>query len=226
MLAILALVSIVALIGLLPASLMFFLAHVAWRAWRRPQPGRAARRITVAMSAVVLIGLPILAVQRCDRRMLFDRVPRPLEAAAVEYRLEETWGLGFMPGDAETGFVVYRLTEASAEWARAQGSLLGDKLPGGLAQWHRTPVADIGDRRWHPHDDDPQMKGTAPAAFHSPTITEYLGQYGYFIPIENGRDADATQAIQASGSFYAYGRGGSVTIVDPARGKVYFAYAG
>ncbi|MGO4736552.1 hypothetical protein AB4099_08415 [Bosea sp. 2KB_26] len=46
------------------------------------------------------------------------------------------------------------------------------------------------------------------------------------IPMEAGRDAEADRSIQEAGSFYCYGRGGSVTIVDPVRGKVYFAYAG
>ncbi|PRH87057.1 hypothetical protein C5L14_10385 [Labrys okinawensis] len=158
--------------------------------------------------------------------MLLDRVPQPLQVAAVEYRLEESWGLGFMPGDNETGFVVYRLTGQSAKWARDQGSRLGGRLPGGTAQWHRTPVGDTGDERWYPHDDTLQMKGAAPGSLHSPSIAEYLGRYGFFISIEKKRATEADQAIQAGGSFYAYARGGRVTIVDPARGKVYFAYAG
>lgn len=226
MLPILALITVIALVCLLPVSLVLFLMYVACQAWRKPSPRRAARLLTFAMPAVVLIGLTILAVGACDRQMLLDRLPRPLEVAAVEYRLEESWGLGFMPGDNETGFVVYRLTRQSAEWARDQGGLLGDRLAGGTAQWHRTPVSDTCDERWHPHDDTPQKKGAAPCPFHSPTIAEYLGRYGFFISIEKGRDAEVDQAIQAGGSFYAYGRDRSVTIVDPARGKVYFAYAG
>lgn len=63
-------------------------------------------------------------------------------------------------------------------------------------------------------------------ARHPPDLVEYLDKYGFSIPIEEGRLDEANKAIQSGGSFYSYGKGGSVTIVDPARGKVYFAYAG
>jgi hypothetical protein len=61
---------------------------------------------------------------------------------------------------------------------------------------------------------------------HSPTVDEYLGKYGFLIAIEEIRVAEVDQAIQTPGSFYKVGRGGSVTVVDPIRGKVYFFYAG
>ncbi|PDT15541.1 hypothetical protein CO670_17365 [Rhizobium sp. J15] len=135
-----------------------------------------------------------------------------------------------MPGDNETGFVVYRLTDESADWARKQGNRLGDMLGGAKEPWRQTPVDDSSDERatslWHPYDRDADMMAAGLPLRHPPTIFEYLEKYGFTIPIEKGRDQEADQAIQSGGSFYSYGKGGSVTIVDPGRGKVYFAYAG
>jgi hypothetical protein len=180
----------------------------------------------IVIAGLLLAGVPYILVQYYGHQLLLARVPAPLEVASVEYQLEESWGVGFMPSDNETGFVVYRLTNASAEWARKQGSRLPDILPGGATKWHPTPVENEGDYKWHPYDHDRQMMSVNRAEQHPPTIEEYLEKYGITIPFEKGRDAEADQSIQSDGSFYSYGRGGSVTIIDPIRGKVYFAYAG
>jgi hypothetical protein len=222
----LTIVMTLALLALLLVGLVILLLRFAYRLWRKPEPGRAVRRSLIVISCLLPISVPYYLGKRYEHQFLLARIPAPLEVAAVEYRLEKSWGVGFMPGDNETGFVVYRLTSNSAEWARNQGSQLGDKLPGRTSKWHPTPVEDAGDKGWHPYDHDPQMMSEKRAANHPPTIEEYLEKYGFIIAIENGRDTEADQAIQSEGSFYSYGRGGSVTIVDPIRGKVYFAYAG
>lgn len=69
----------------------------------------------IVISCLLLIGVPYYLAERYQRQFLLARVPVPLKVAAVEYRLERSWGVGFMPGDNETGFVVYRLTSESAE---------------------------------------------------------------------------------------------------------------
>jgi hypothetical protein len=150
-------------------------------------------------SAVLIIGTPYCY----ERQFVLARVPSPFDVAAIEYRLEKSWGMGFMPGDNETGFVVYRLTRESAEWARKQGSRLGEMLPVSQSTWLPTPVSG---NRWHPYDHDPQMMSAQRAANHPPTIVEYLERYGFSIDIEKGRDAEADRAIQSEGSFYSYGR--------------------
>ena len=50
--------------------------------------------------------------------------------------------------------------------------------------------------------------------------------YGFGIPLNEVYAGEVNRAIRRPGSFYSYGRGGSVTIVDPVRGMVFFAYAG
>lgn len=198
--------------------------------WRRTQPNQLVLRGFIIALGLGVIAFPYVANKIGERHHVLARVPEPLEVAEIEYRLEESWGVGFMPGDNETGFVVYRLTDDSADWARKQGSQLGDILSGVKGAWRETPVDDSSDEaaiaKWHPYDDDPAMMATELPKHHPPTIFEYLEKYGFTIPIEEGRDHEANQSIQSSGSFYSYGQGGSVTIVDPGRGKVYFAYAG
>ncbi|MGO4736551.1 hypothetical protein AB4099_08410 [Bosea sp. 2KB_26] len=143
--------------ALLLVCLVILLLRFAYRLWRRPQPGRTVRRTAIVAAGLLLIGVPYVAVKYQEREMLMSRVPAPLEVASLEYRLEEAWGVGFMPGDNETGFVVYRLTDSSADWAREQGSRLGDMLAAGVTKWHPTPVRHAGDKDWHPYDHDPQM---------------------------------------------------------------------
>ena len=174
--------------------------------------------------AILFIASPYVAYKLRDWAGLLARVPEPLEVAAVEYRLEESWGIGG-PGDNETGFVVYRLSEFSAKWARSRVTNLSSLLPGGADAWRPTPVGEAGDHdEWHPYDNDPSWNLRSEP--HPPTIAEFQEKYGHLIDIEKGADSEANLAIQTKGSFYSYGRGGSVTVVDPARGKVYCAYAG
>ena len=64
-------------------------------------------------------------------------------------------------------------------------------------------------------------RGTAEkASSYRYSVLTFLSLYGFEIPLAKGVVAEADDAIAKSGSFYAYGRGGSVTIVDPIRGKV------
>lgn len=193
--------------------------------WRRTRPDQIIRRGLIVAVGLAAIAFPFVANKVGERNHLLGRVPEPLEVAEIEYRLEELFGVGFMPGDNETGFVVYRLTDQSASWAREQGSRLGEKLSGAEGTWRATPVDDRIDE-WHPYDDEPGMMAVELPARHPPNLEEYLEKYGFSIPIEKGRTDEANKAIQSGGSFYSYGAGGSVTIIDPARGKVYFAYAG
>jgi hypothetical protein len=216
---------IVPLIGMIVFAFFALRYRLPWT-----QPVLVAFGVVVTVLGFGLIASPYLALESEQHDSVHERVPQPLAVAAIEYRLEEYWGLGFMPGDNETGFVVYQLTDESAEWARQQGSRLGDMLEGTQGLWNPTPIDDSSNdhavRQWHPYDHDPQMMSESRPRGHSPTIREYLEKYGFTIPIEEGKDDEANRSLQSVGSFYAYGKGGSVTIVDPARGKVYFAYAG
>lgn len=188
--------------------------------WNVTDQKRPNRRMAIILAGALAITSPYLAFKTFDLWLTLYRVPEPLHVAWIEYRLEESWGIGG-PGDNETGFIVYRLTRASADWVRQQGPDLGVSLPGGSLEWQPTPIKDLdADDRWHAGDD--LSKGI----LHRALLQEYLDKYGFSIPLEKGADTEFNDAIGKSGSFYKYGRGGSITVIDTTRGKVYFAYAG
>lgn len=88
------------------------------------------------------------------------------------------------------------------------------------------PVDETDVDEWHRYDFDQQMMTETRPKKHRATVLEYLEIDGFTIPIEEGLDAEANKAITSEGSFYSHGPAGRVTISDPVRGKVYFAYAG
>lgn len=98
--------------------------------WRRTRPDQVGLRRLIVAFGLAVVASPFLVNKIGERYYVLSRVPEPLDVAEIEYRLEELFGVGFMPGDNETGFVVYRLTEDSADWARKQGNRLGELLPG------------------------------------------------------------------------------------------------
>ena len=207
------------LIFIIFVSIRFALRWIYGK-WISEDPGRRRRRIAILAMGALAIVVPYFSLKSLEFHALLSRVPEPLHVSKIEYRLEESWGIG-LPGDNETGFVVYRMTGKSAEWARSQGEQLGAMLSGRSKIWDMTPVDDSRpDHPWHADGGDP-----APHS-NKANLVDYLDRYGFTIPLEEGRDAEFNDAIQHPGSFYSYGGGGSVTVIDPKRGKVYFAYAG
>lgn len=198
-----------------------------WMLWKWiPSDRPVARAAVVGAAFSILVALPLVLLHSYRNQFHEARVPDPLEMGKIEYQLQESWGIGG-PGDNETGFVVYQLTDESAGWARAQGSTLTTQLPEGAKCWRPTPVEkDAGTpddlNRW----TGPLQEESQERAASKPNIADYLDRYGFSIPVEKARMIEVDSAIQNPGSFYCYGRGGSLTIVDPGRGKVYFAYAG
>ncbi|EJZ17322.1 hypothetical protein RCCGEPOP_31349 [Rhizobium sp. Pop5] len=213
------------LAGLAICALLFIAAIAAFflglrRMLRRTRPDQSVLRGLIIVFGLGVLASPFIAMEIAEQIDVLAHVPKPLEFSEIEYRLEES---------RKTGFFVYRLTDESADWARKQGSQLGEKLLGAKGTWRETPVDDSSDEKatyqWHPYDRYPDLMSVDRPKYHPPTIIEYLEKYGFLITIEDGRDREADQSIRSSGSFYSYGDGGSVTIVDPGRGKVYFAYA-
>jgi hypothetical protein len=205
----------------LPPLALFGILYLARRKWIEAGPERSGRRAMIVCVTLAILASPYVAFKFYERKAVLARVPQPLRVQSIEYRLEEQWGIGG-PGDSETGFVVYRLTDESAAWARRMGKSLPASLFKKDVQWQPTPVDDTVERNqiWHRYDEE------QPNHKHEMNLEEFLDKYGFSIPIEKGRTDDANHAIRNPGSFYTYSRGGGITIVDPRRGKVYFAYAG
>jgi hypothetical protein len=216
--------TILVLIGL--AVLIFYSFR---RVWLWTKPDQLILRSLIGMLGIGCIIAPYVAFKISERSMLLARVPEPLQVAAIEYRLEESYGMGFMPGDNEAGLVIYRLTDASTQWARNQGDRLDRMLEDAKGTWRTTPVDDRGDEKdaytWHSGDLDALEHTAENTIRHFPNIREYFGKYGSDISIEEERTREIDEAIQSGGSVYRY-IGDSITVVDPKNGKVYFFYSG
>lgn len=204
----------------IPVLGLYFLYRLLRPRWVNAGKEHYGERIAIVLAGALAISSPYLAFKAYEIRLVLSQVPEPLRVSWIEYRLEKSWGIG-MPGDNETGFIVYRMTSESADWVRKQGQHLAATLPGGLTKWHQTPVYDGGAHNsWHQYDSTSEPRD------HKVNLVEYLDKYGFSIPIEKGRDAEMNYAIQNPGSLYCYERGGGVMVIDPGRGKIYFAYAG
>ena len=148
------------------------------------------------------------------------RVPSPLRVGQTEYAVEKAYGIG-MPGDNETGFVVYRLDANSVDWLRHHQ--LQPPIVSPNERWTPTPViAQRHSGPWHSYDDEHMGFDR----LHMTSVEEYLDQYGYDVPVASIWLRRADHLINSKGSFYRYERGGAVTLMDPASGRVYFFYAG
>jgi hypothetical protein len=194
------------------------------RLWRMTKPDQHLARGLIVALGLGIVASCYIGLKIHERNFVLARVPAPLEVAEIEYRQEELWGLGFMPGDNETGLVIYRLTDKSAEWARGKGNQLPQSLLGEQQVWAQTPVSDKDDEWGFQETYDPMTGRTYDRS--PPDISGFLGKFGFNIEVEDALQSEVNKAVQSPGSFYSYGSGGSVTIVDPANGKVYFAYAG
>lgn len=209
-------IAYLAILGLSPLIVLGLAALVVWLffrflvlRWRRTRPNQILSRLFIILSAVAFIAVPLVGLKQWEHSLLFGHLPKPLEATEIEYRLEESWGIGG-PGDAETGFVVYRLDDYSKKWALEQGANLGTRLADYAGAWHSTSIDYARDSdRW-------EASG----------VEGYLGKYGYSIKVDEAWLEKANQTMRLPGAAYSYGKGGSITLVDPEGGRVYFFYAG
>ena len=149
-------------------------------------------------------------------------LPADIKAAGILYSKEENWGsiLLALPGDNETGVVMYSLSDAQADEINSEGlkffylsenveQRIGYKQQS-FSQWYETPLAD-NDHRW--------------AFTPGRKIANYLGKYGFGIDIDPSIVALVDDAISKPGSFYSYGRVGLVIIIPKAK-RALVAYAG
>jgi hypothetical protein len=215
--AVVALIIALSLIGIWLLALSTSLRRVV-DSW--PEASLRARGRGLSIMVLIALG-PWLLFKAFEISAVLSRVPEPLEAMWIDYRLEDDFGSIGMPGDNETGFVEYRLTPTSARWARSKGAYLGRFLDEDGEPWSMTPVDDVSEHdRWHSAYDH------ASRAPHSADVREYLDHYGFWIPLADAPAERFNRVIRSRGSFYKYGAGGSITVIDPRGGKVYFAYAG
>jgi hypothetical protein len=186
-----------------------------------PTPPERRRGCLTAL--LVIIGVVVGMFLLTSHLHTTNFAPNDLEVTGILYDKQERWGIPFfgLPGDNETGLVVYGLKDAIADRISAEG--IGffyraenrERRTGrqvAYAEWHETPI--IVDRRW-------TFRGSPP-----PRIAEYLDRYGFSIAIDKSIETMIDDAIRQPGSYYAYGPAGGLVIVIPKARRAVFAYAG
>jgi hypothetical protein len=169
--------------------------------------------------------LPVSAFQLIEQERLLSVVPSSMNVSKVLYASEEISGLGFLPGDNETGVIVYEMPDALADALSENAQAHFEALPDDTGRrpqdrhlvWLETPVAD--DERW-----------PVPSDVHGPwdghrRIRDYTDQYVLTAEIEPSVEALANEALSRPGSYYAHTYFG-VLILIPESKRIIYAYSG
>ena len=171
---------------------------------------------------LLLLFSPFMAWALLDvfaaRREIWRSLPDTFEATRVGYI--GSFANGFGPGANETGFAVITLSEDGALRIAKGGIPWLNIQPGGRLwpEWSATPVPR--DDFWMGRPD------SAAGAWPDPTVLAVLSRYGlrFDPPSEHQTALDA--ALNAPGSFYAFGPGGLVAVIVPDAQRAYVFYAG
>jgi hypothetical protein len=162
------------------------------------------------LPVVVIVGLGYGAFKFAEHRSRMNLMPADLEVTGIVYSEEENWGSVILPlpGDNETGFLMYTLSDATANTIAVEG----------LDFFRRSENIDrrIGmQRTFTVWNETPLGK----------TISTYLNQFGFGIEIDPPVKAPVDDAISKPGSFFSYGRYGLVIVIPQAK-RAIFAHAG
>jgi hypothetical protein len=141
-----------------------------------------------------------------------------LKTEGVDYARNEVWGSG--PGGNETGFNVIRLADDAVSRVAKVGVTWLDAQSGGRLwpDWAETPVPQ--DEFWMGRPD------SAAGSYPAPTVLAVLHRYGLPVEVPDDHRATLDAALNAPGSFYAFGPGGLVAVIVPATRRAYVFYAG
>ncbi len=162
--------------------------------------------------------LPIVAIvatfygmfKFSEHKQEMNYMPADLEVTGILYSNQQNSGsvLLPLPGDNETGILVYGLSDAVANRIVDEG----------LDFFHRPENIErrIGMQRTHSEWHETPM---------GRTLSDYLNQFGFGIEVNPSVQALADDAISKPGSFYSNGRIGVVIIIPRAK-RAIFAYAG
>jgi hypothetical protein len=149
-------------------------------------------------------------------------IPQRFAVRDILYAKEWSSGFGLSGGDNYGGVIVYALPQSTTREIQQQGLTyfrdLGQPVIvkdwGAVAEWQTTPIAPSREWAWEDRAD---------ANYPPPTLSGFLGRYGYPIDIDSEVAQDIGDSIAAPGSFLAYDRYG-VLIVMPAKNKIAYAY--
>ena len=173
------------------------------------------------MVAVLLACLGVLfAWKLAMRSHHLSFVPDALDVDGIDYVEEERWGIPLigLPGDNETGIIIYDLPGDAADAIAKEGLGYLQDLPahsrssdrdwhGSYDEWHATPFDDAARARmtW--------------------TYTDIPRECAFCVRVDPDIWAEVERIVGTPGSYYAFGRIG-VIVVSPRAKRVIYMYNG
>lgn len=179
-----------------------------------------AATVVAACAVTVFLDWRQRAIQEEQGRL--GLIPPRFAVREILYAKEWTSGIGLSGGDNYGGVIVYALPQSSAREIQQQGhtyfGALGQtavvKDWGALSEWQTPPIDRSREWAWEERAD---------GNYAPPTLSGFLGRYGYPIDVDSTVAKEIDDSIAVPGSFLAYDRYG-VLIVMPARSKIAYAY--
>lgn len=173
----------------------------------------------------LLFIVPWRACHYSERSRQLSYIPDAMGVSRVLYAEEDDFGSIGLPGDNETGIILYEMPDAVAKAlsSNAQKYLNDISEPAGgdwrgkFENWHETPV--IFDEQW-PRGGKYEGRWQ----WVSPGIGDYMGRY-FAMPFDASVERLVNDAIFKPGSYYAYGRIGLIILI-PSMQRVVFVYSG
>jgi len=173
---------------------------------RRARPIGLGCVLPIVVIAATLYGV----FKFSEHRHEMSFMPADLEVTGIQYSRQQNWGSALLslPGDNETGILMYGLPDAIA-------NRIADE---GLAFFGSPENVErrFGMQRTHSTWDETPM---------GITLSDYLNQFGFGIKVDPSVEALVDDATSKPGSFYSHGRTGVVIVIPKAKRAIY-AYAG
>ena len=160
-----------------------------------------------------------------DRGRQLSFVPVAMNVSRILYAAERSGGIG--PGANETGIIVYEMPDEIVRQLKLNGiAYLQELAPNtGLGlrrrypKWHATPV--VGSPKWR----TPTICDSGRPSSICPGIRDFMFRY-LSTPFDVDIEHMVNEAIFKKGSYYAFGRSGTLLILSPYSKRIVFAYNG
>lgn len=176
------------------------------------------------ITTAIILGLAVVGWMVVGGAISWNRymqlLPSQLHVTSISYKHEECWcsGLG-LPGDNETGVIVYPLPDDTVARIRNEGAAFFDGLGPKWRGWKTTPIATTG-RLWGP------APGARDHAADASPLDAFLNKWGFGIDVDPVVKSMIDRAIVGPDSFYVFRPGGLVVIVAPQAKSAFYIYAG
>ncbi|HWU70102.1 MAG TPA: hypothetical protein VN017_01945 [Pseudoxanthomonas sp.] len=147
-------------------------------------------------------------------------VPDAMGVDDIQYAQEERWGLPLIgiPGDNETGIIVYKLPGQTVAGIHRKGVAYLQELPANKRSNQRGWRGSYGHWRATPFDQEARSRMTR-------AYTDIPRDCGFCIRVDPDVWAEVERIVGTPGSYYAFGRTG-VIVISPGEAKAIYMYKG